>query len=454
MGNILLFVAWMGSLSASAGEISPDLRRLQKCYGIMVGERINKSDPLYVAVAGGSLSGTDACMSIFDRARLGANGRIPSVNGVPDPVGNKVLSNFLEFHRTNIQAPDFFVNSGSSFNSEVDVFDTNESALHFVYSLFKPGEPYSNVVKRGHGVRALRYTARTAPRVRPVAAGNMQFMQGPNGSTVPLNPTLIEVGQLAGMVPDTVRNQVDSLETNNAAFQGSSTNLHFGGGFMGSQSYINAVYGTNFRIWSRNLLSDAMCRDLPVLRTIDVVSAVKPESTFAWRKGLSCMQCHETMDPLTGAIRNQMRIRTAPQNGIVFWVSRTVDRPSAPYPSINVDPDFARRPADFSLKYRSFDGTLVDVSATGLSALGNALAERDDLYVCASKRYFQLFTGIDVDVRDGGDPLNPLDLSPSEQKLRERVIQWGRQLKQDQDARELIKRIISSPVFIYPDRGI
>jgi hypothetical protein len=261
---------------------------------------------------------------------------------------------------------------------------------------------------------------------------------------------------MAGLVRDTVENPIQVLEPALVQHQGRNTNTHFGGGFMGSPAYLFAnANGSNYlRVWAKNLLADALCKDIPVLRSIDVLHTVKPESSFAWRQGLSCMQCHETMDPLSGVMRNKGLIRASPVNEVRFWYSRDIDRPSAPYPSMSPDPDFSRRPADFTLKYRSFDGTLVSVDGSGVSALGQSLADRDDLYVCAARRYFKFLTGIEVDLRDDSDPLNPLDLSPSEKKYRNRVIELGKQLKQDQSARELLRSIIASPTFIYPDRGV
>ncbi len=441
---------------ASWAGIPDELRRLEKCHGLFVGERISRSNPLFVSVSTGARSGTDACMSLLDQAQLGSDGRIPSVGGVPDQTGHKILATLVQYHRSQLESPDFNAASGGARLREMDLFDANEPAFHFVYSLLKPGEPYSNVVMRSSGIRAIRYTARTTPRTRRVVdSGAIAYSQGPGPTPAAWNPTLIETGRIAGLVPDTVVNQIDTLETNVAQYQGRNTNSHFGGGFMGSQAYMLATWNnTNFRIWAKDLMADALCKDIPVLRSIDVLQAVKPTSSFAWRQGISCMQCHETMDPLSAAMRTQGLIRASPVNDVRFWVARNTDRPSAPYPSMSPDPDYSRRPPDFSLKYRSFDGTLVELNGTGIPALGQALANRDDLYVCAAKRYFRFLTGIDTDLRDDSDPLNPLDLSPSEKKYRSRVIELGRQLKQDQSARELFKRIISSPTFIYPDRGV
>ncbi len=441
---------------ALASGISDDLRRLERCHGLFVGERISKQSPLYVAVISGAMSGTDACMNLLDQARIGQDGRIPHVNGAPELTGHKILSNLVQFHRSQLESPDFNAASGGVRTREMDLFDANEPAFHFVYSLLKSGEPYSNVVTRPFGIRAIRYTARTTPRTRRVVdSGAILYSQGPGPTPAAWNPTLIDTGRIAGLVPDSVQNPVQILETSQAQYQGRNTNAHFGGGFLGSQAYLLATWnGSNFRVWAKDLLADALCKDIPVLRSLDVLQAVKPESTFAWRQGISCMQCHETMDPVSAAMRTQGLIRASPVNEARFWVSRPIDRPSAPYPSMSPDPDYSRRPPDYYLKYRSFDGTLVNLEGTGVASLGQALASRDDLYVCAAKRYFQFLTGIEADIRDDSDPLNPLDLSPSEKKYRQRVIDLGKQLKQDQSARELLKRIISSPTFIYPDRGV
>jgi hypothetical protein len=441
---------------AFGNGISDDLRRLEKCHGLLVGERVSKQSPLYVAVMSGTMSGTDACMNLLDHARIGQDGRIPYVNGAPELTGHKILSNLVQFHRSQLESPDFNVASGGVRLREMDLFDANEPAFHFVYSLLKSGEPYSNVVTRSFGIRAIRYTARTTPRTRRVVdSGAILYSQGPGPTPAAWNPTLIDTGRLAGLVPDAVENTVQILETSQAQYQGRNTNAHFGGGFLGSQAYLFATWnGSNFRVWAKDLLADALCKDIPVLRSLDVLQAVKPESTFAWRQGISCMQCHETMDPVSAAMRTQGLIRASPVNEVRFWVSRPIDRPSAPYPSMSPDPNYSRRPPDYYLKYRSFDGTLVNLEGTGVASLGQALASGDDLYVCAAKRYFQFLTGIEADIRDDSDPLNPLNLSPSEKKYRQRVIDLGKQLKQDQSARELFKRIISSPTFIYPDRGV
>lgn len=441
---------------AFGNGISDDLRRLEKCHGLLVGERVSKQSPLYVAVMSGTMSGTDACMNLLDHARIGQDGRIPYVNGAPELTGHKILSNLVQFHRSQLESPDFNVASGGVRLREMDLFDANEPAFHFVYSLLKSGEPYSNVVTRSFGIRAIRYTARTTPRTRRVVdSGAILYSQGPGPTPAAWNPTLIDTGRLAGLVPDAVENTVQILETSQAQYQGRNTNAHFGGGFLGSQAYLFATWnGSNFRVWAKDLLADALCKDIPVLRSLDVLQAVKPESTFAWRQGISCMQCHETMDPVSAAMRTQGLIRASPVNEVRFWVSRPIDRPSAPYPSMSPDPNYSRRPPDYYLKYRSFDGTLVNLEGTGVASLGQALASGDDLYVCAAKRYFQFLTGIEADIRDDSDPLNPLNLSPSEKKYRQRVIDLGKQLKQDQSTRELFKRIISSPTFIYPDRGV
>jgi hypothetical protein len=447
------------SLGALAGPVDDEVRRLQKCYGIFVGERILKSDPLFVSVSSGLMNGTDACMNLLDRAKLGQDGKIQTdSSGVPDQVGHKILLNLVEYQRNEMQNPDYFATSGAARVREIDVFDTNEPALHFVYALVKPGEPYSGVVTRSQGIRALRYSARGGPRKasltlnRNVNAGNFVFFQGPTGGSIPWNPTLIETGQLMGMIPETVQNVVSLLESGIAIFQGRNANAHFGGGFIGSQAYFHA--SNNNRLWATNVLSDAMCKDIPVLRSIDVVNSVIPESTFPWRQGISCMQCHDTMDPLSGAVRARFIIRTSPQEEVRFFVSRAVDKPSAPYPSLTADNDFGRRPADFNLKFRSHDGTLVNLQGTGLPALGALIAEQEDFYACAAKRYFKLLTGIEVDLRDDSDPLNPLGLTPSETKFRNRVLELGKRLKQEQDLKSLVRQIIGSPTFIYPDRGV
>jgi hypothetical protein len=89
----------------------------------------------------------------------------------------------------------------------------------------------------------------------------------------------------------------------------------------------------------------------------------------------------------------------------------------------------------------------------GLQQLGESMATTNDLYVCAAKRYYRFLTGIDVNLADLGN-INTPAISLGEKFQRERVIKMGLDLKSHQSLRSLIKNIIKTEAFIYPDRGV
>lgn len=470
---------------ASAEE---ELKRFYKCYGILVRERVAESDPLWKEVKEGRKNGTDACMEIFDKASLDKDGFIKKgKNGDFDYEGMRVLNTILRFHIGQLEVHDYRVNVGAG-NSRftVDVIDTNESAYHFLYSIFNPKAKYSDVVTRNYSVKAKRYTTK-GRRSRSIAGGVAipNFYQGTYTSSLDekgvriyypaaagvnlFEPELVETGILVGVERDDSLNFLDdSFYKRYSGYAITSTNVneHHGAGIIGSQAYLlgnlgkttNSNGGSNlFRRWGKHVLSDLLCRDLPALRSKDVISEVHGNSTISFRTGISCMGCHSSMDPLAGAIRNVANVHSHntsnTTNRVNFIAKINPTLGSAPFPTTKVDASFYKRPPEGKLYYRSHNGNLISQDFTGMEELGELLAKTDDLYVCAAKRYYRFLTGIDVDLSDPGD-INSPQLSDGAKFQRERVVSLGLELKKHQSIRSLIKAIIKSDAFIYPDKGV
>jgi|GEM_PF-1905084 len=579
------------SQPAFAQSVPDELRRLQKCYAMFVKKRIQTSDPLWTSVSSGSMSGTDACMSIFDQAQLNSNGKISHYTGDPDSdVGSRVLESFLEFQRSQFTVPEYTSVIAGGNLMTADLIDANDPSYHFLYSLFKPGESFSNVVTRDSNVMAIRHSQTQSHSRRVTSIGTvLSFVQGhtiidtgvPGGNRISIrsadswNVVPAQVGELVGLTEDT-RNNVLSVgdanhndpilhsaqstvasghtlqysvnaNTGTAPFTysllfepvNSATNLpggssinsstgvftagsvagtfgvmvtdavgrkaflnnsintgtsntggaknstafpysfgegvnitaSYGAGLIGTQAYLlgnndksgPVTGGTNaYRVWAKNVLSDLLCRTVPVLRSSDVLNLnlVQPSSNLPFRQGISCMQCHGSMDPMAGAIR-QLRVGYAAYQdgsggiGVKYYApaAGVNTQPAAAYPEMGEDASFYKRPPDSGLLYRSYDGTLVSKSVTGLRELGQALAQTNDLYVCAAKHYYKFLTGIDADLSDLTDPINAPQLTDGQMNFRKKVIALGMQLKQDQSLRSMIRSIIASPTFINPDYG-
>jgi len=287
---------------------------------------------------------------------------------------------------------------------------------------------------------------------------------------------------------------------------GSSENLddyiprNWGAGIIGSASYMmkNGQYaGTSDgaelvrRRIGRNLMEDLLCRQPPFRRVEDVgLQVLQYNLRFtdppfvAFRRNAKCMSCHSTQDGIAGLYRNLHFVGT---QGSIDWnddgvfgrpdgvssfnrlkdasdktylVRKTdVNLPSEGEPLHLLHPDtkYQRRPPNGHLVYRSYDGSEVnhqiDVSGTsahpaleGVRALGQLLAQQNDLYVCAAKRYFEFFTGIDANLNDPGDDRNP-SLSLADRHYKDLVVQYGLDLKEHQSLRRLVKAIVSSDLY-------
>jgi hypothetical protein len=470
-------------------QASDELKRLHRCYGLFTHDPISTSSTLWKQVESGTKSGTDACMEVLEKAVLGTNGEIKKVNGAYDPEGIKVLSSFLKFHYSQFEVPSYTAalsEESSNVRFMVDVTDMNEMAYHFLYSLFHPQQKFSDVVTRNFSLRGKRFSMKSA-RTKNVRDGAalVQFWEGMShygitSNIVEYNPPLTETGLLIGLVPDTLDIMLnpDLINTTVKAnkfyepydFSLFKINRHLGAGVIGTQSYMIGNTGYNSwsngganhaRRWSKNVFMDLMCRDLPVLRNSDVNSEVVIDSTFPWRHSNTCMACHSTIDPMVGVIRNTKAGWSSSGDNstktstyrIKYFGLRNPDLAAAPHPHMTEDLSYYRRPPHGRILYRSYDGTLVNSNVQNLQELGARIADSNDFYACAAKRYYQFLTGIEVRLDDLGN-INTQQPTPGEKHHRDQVINLGQQLKTHQSLRTLIRNIIQSPTFLRPGQGV
>lgn len=499
--HILYFLALTLSMQVRAGQ-KDELLRLYKCHALFVSERITPAHPLWKAVSEGSKTGAEACLEILDLAALDSDGKIKKDQlGVYDKNGIKILKNFLFFYKSQFHVPSFASGISQTSSSSINFIDSNEPSYHFMFSLFKTNEPFSNILTRQYGIRASRYTKKTQ-RHRSIATtapysnlfytqeGEAFFKQGhlvsardENASLyffAPVNspnpaidffPLPIETGLLVGLSPETNHNYITELPLQNlpVGHPWNDALGHYGGGILGTQAYMLGNMtnlsldfapngGTKMqRRFGENILSDFLCRDNPALRAIDVISEVRADSTIPFRKGISCMRCHTGMDPLSGVARNLVYAvsHNAPRFGqLGFLTKRSVSDPQKVlWASTGKIANYDKSEPLGRLMYRSYDGTLVREDVSGIHELGKAIAQKNDFYACAAKKHFQFLTGIEVNLQDPGD-IDSKKLTDAEKMYRNQVIKLGLELKEHQSLKLLMKKIIESPTFIAPDKGV
>ncbi len=253
-----------------------------------------------------------------------------------------------------------------------------------------------------------------------------------------------------------------------------------GGGFLGNHNYFLTTFmqpsstfkpdgalKTN-RTWGRALFSDALCREIPVVREADVTAFVDAASPVPFRQYAACTACHASLDGgVSGVIRN------------VRWnILDNIDQdPPLPdlygimgihrfLPSLNENQewpadsgsdafrnDYSKRAPFGRLYFRNLHGNLVNQEVRSIEELGAAIRSQDDYYACFAKRYYKYFMGIDVELGDPGRAQAPT-LNPAEAHHLAKVLELGDRLKTSKSLRQLIFDIIGSDEYRMSDYGV
>jgi hypothetical protein len=264
------------------------------------------------------------------------------------------------------------------------------------------------------------------------------------------------------------------VDGNDATVTTPAVNLgqHFGGGFIGEQTYLMQTFGLTRtftsngaermpRKFGRSLFHDALCRQLPVIRTEDAIPFVVGTSNVPFRTSSGCVRCHASMDRVSATARNfvyllrgNIPIPDGPFRGFEILVPNSLAQmpAEATWPSAG-DNSYYRRPSNGVFYFRNYLGNLVNTNVSSLDALGDAIAAQDDFYICAAKRYYQYLTGIDVSIADVSDPAGGVYLSQRDSYHRDVVIDLGLALKTSQSSRSLIEAILRLPAYKRTDFG-
>ncbi len=540
---IFLFLI-INASSLSALEL-PAAELYVRCFSHMTGQRPLRSDPLLLQVKAGTKTYIAACMELFSKAKLDSTGVVTAkVGNAPDPIAQRVLQTFNNFHNTWFTTLDF----GSSVQcDQYDLIDNQEMSYHISNSLFG-GAPYSQVITNDQTYAAIRTNPNNVNNTSSRVCGgaflsnvillstvNTVSDWGGKYRVAKWSPYIPQVGALIGIKPmpdepfipyvaglkaawtaDPYENydqtkpyaqsKSEEIGPNTFEYSASSiktpsnTKLHkpYGSGIIGTVPYLVLNNGRKesfkadgvvnvARRWSKNVIKDVLCRELPVIRIEDTASAVQPTSGTPFRANASCVRCHNTMDPLAYGIRNLSTARFHENYASDFknesgYTYNNENPGYVPNPSDPNDPKpkvwglfktlFARKypirdpqatsfrrevadlrfhlqPPEGKFNFRDIYGVLHSqpfTDLTGPSSLGNYIKDLDDYYVCAAKRYYNFFTGINVPIYDFKDPTMP---APSTDELRHRnnVLKLGTDLKTTQSLELMIRDIISLDIY-------
>ena len=499
-----------------------EARKFVRCFGQFVGDVPSQDDPIMKAIKAKEMTGTEGCMMLLEFAELQENGEIQKQGDNYHPIGMKVIKRFDDFHRTwfsNYRWMD--LESGITKNNN-NVIEYGQGALYLTRALFQKDKNYSSIVTDDVHPRAIRYSKYEEFNGRPsfeyltitTHVRRPTWMNLLVGTHYDLNAPVIggvneietdttlprtEMGLLVGVVdqPQVVLDDpltfAEGIKADRLKVDGESTldNLdifqHGGGGILGSQAYLLLNHGQSTylhmdggaympRRWVKNLFEDVLCRQLPALRAIDAGPYVNKESNedgslknsnLPFRDGLSCMQCHTTMENGARTARNIMHhfsgigLTKNLGHGLSFIHHKKIVFDSDAVPN-NRDyikdwntgaphqVTYSYSPPEGRLIFRSFTGELIKQDTDGIGGLGAAIAETPDLYACAVKRYTQFLTGVEIPLYDYGNLAKP-QLTSQQQGQVDFLKKLTFELKDHQDPTKTIRAIIDSPYYMNPN---
>lgn len=452
---ILLLALISKPTEASAGEVS----LFHKCFMHLTQTYPSATNPHLLEVKSGTKKAIEACGEILDRVSFSVNDNtmIPDVNNSVDV---NLLRVFHNLHYSWFSTKFYPEIQDNYIRNMQNLYDASTPALYITRAMFAPGVDFSSVFRGDTTLLSIRRTEeRVNSILQPHTSAN-DVLQGIK---------FTGLGDLLG-VKSMAKNVVADVLTTGASGEripaaAININTHWGGGVLGSQVYMiqniqaaslahRSDGGVNSnRKWSRSLFQDFFCRELPVVRSTDVDAYIVPASSLTYRNSRSCVQCHASLDPLAAVTRDARYDRRAnfkdPNGAYAFLVKWNKTMPVASYFPSEPDNSFHLRPALGNFFMRTYDGHLVSKEIPDMDTLGDEILSLDDVYVCAAKRYFEYFTGINANISDIKDPMNPNfpSLSVDQDKYRSVVINLGQSFKQHKDLKRLVKDIMENSAY-------
>lgn len=462
------------SCASPSYTFDAELKRYNRCHAQFTRAAVTSNDPRVNLIKAKKLTGVQACMDLLKKANLNSSGRIQSSSGGEyDLEGMQILSTFQKFHMSwfsNHNWADVAENLNAFYRGTFDLFYSGEPALLMTNALFNTGVPYATVLTSENAYEAIRFNPTNNVFARSAFTKYEYF--GSKKERINWVPTeRIEVGNIIG-IKQMNSEQVPYLADINKS--DIEFKLPSGGGVLGSNSFFMLNQGRSlharpnggaatYRRWSKYVYKDILCREIPVIRSSDVIflKTKLPASNLTFRNGLSCLQCHFSIDGLAGAVRNKTVTRTGIDKQDVtlnavhslmpysFPITETAEKNLE---SSDNDSNFYKRPPLANFIFRSYDGVFHNEQYEGTEELGKAISELDDPYICAASRYYRFLTGVNVEIRDYNDSMSAISDTQDEIQYRNLVIQLGKNLKKHQSLNKMIEEIIASPLYLTPGK--
>lgn len=463
MKLLLAFLFIFSSFHAFA-EIKQEVTILNKCYSQLVNKRISPDHRLVQAVIKKEITGSQGCYQLVDEIEFDSKGLLTPKT----KESVEILRTFQKIHDSWF--PRFNFNISTQDFPNTDFYDANEMGYHFTWVLFKD-EKLKNALTKKRSFKGIRESEkdhlyfidrrirghrqlRKNHHTHKWKIGGSEEEDGDDyqGPVSFWDPELIEFGKLIGLSPFSKTDNKIQRWLGGKKIVEYDTLAPKGGGVIGSVPYLllNTEHidqrndGGNklHRRWATSITSDLLCRNLPILNQNEVSSFIKKKSKIGFRKKADCMNCHSTIDSMAAVIRNlenynsgDVDIHYTIRNIFMHQPNRvhTGDLPDS------MESFFQTRPEGRFI-HKDIYGKRLNQKVSNLNELGQALASTKDFYYCFTKRYFEFFTGISVDIE-------VVDWNKSSDPIIAFVKESSEKLKKTQDVGQLLQEIFKSPFY-------
>ena len=434
MKTIPLLLSMLVTFEVWANEV----QTFNQCYSRLTSERVPSDHPSLSKIAKGEIKGKDACLNIFNEVSLGENGAV-----VGQSAQNlKVLQNLHRLHGNwflNRDLADLAQNDQNRANRAI--LDPYSPAAYLTYALFQNKTPVDYIWTSTDSLVSRRSTQKPEKS----AVGDLPLNQ-----FIYENTQLAETGTLLGVRKVAQGPWKYSFKNNKDKEITGSIEIFRsrGAGFLGNPTYLikNIRETGNYRAdgavkmprkWAKAVLSDVMCRQLPLVNIPDVDGMVDTESEVPFRTSEACTTCHATMDQMAAGIRGVYfrqfaNNQTTPKFGGYLTDFHAAPEAKAYSWEPKVDNNYWKYENRGKLYFRDYKGDLIDVEFNGLAEMGQEIAKLDDPYLCLTTRYMEHFTGQSFEVTNL-DPAQP---------MQKKVLDLAMELKKTKDLRKLIQQII------------
>ena len=466
-------------------KIISDLRLFYRCYGHLTQARPTPSNIFIKKIKNGELKGLDACNKLVKGMKFNKNKL--DINNIDFTTQKLMLRNFQSLHSSWF--PNYnFANNNQTWGT-FEFFDPNDVALYITRSLFNDQVPFKEIFSGEVTYSAIRKSEFKSDYLvyrsklelyQPMESFLLSLGQD---ATKPMpwlpRPKYLERGSLVGVTATAMnQNKINIGFISDAVRKpiklNTDFNKGFGGGLLGSPGYLVLNFGNNLgtimedgqhnmRTWSKGIFRDLFCRDLPVIKISDSKNYMDEDDDedrdLAFEKSEQCMQCHVSIDSMAISAKNvtvllnnliaaeldledmdkvhlQTMFPVSTKNLINF------KHPNLPYANGN---------EKAYLIYRNFYDKLIEKEFSNIEGLGKAMTDQIDPYICISKRYFEYFTGIKINLNQLLKRKKIHDAG--ETKVYQLLEKLGLELKKHQNLKLLILSIFNTEWYHLQDFG-